>query len=133
MPGNLGLLRIFFKNADVHIHFPSGAIAKDGPSAGITIFAALLSLLTKKPARRDVALTGEMTLTGRILAVSGLREKILAARRAGVQLVLLPQANQEEVESLQADVLEGIRLQLVANASEIIEPLFTRPAYILTA
>ena len=131
--GEFGIAEDFFKNADVHIHFPSGAIAKDGPSAGITIFAALLSLLTKKPARRDVALTGEMTLTGRILAVSGLREKILAARRAGVQLVLLPQANQEEIESLQADVLEGIRLQLVANASEIIEPLFTRPAYILTA
>ena len=82
--GEFGVTDNFFKNADIHIHFPSGAIPKDGPSAGITIFAALLSLLTRRPARRDVALTGEMTLTGRILPVSGIREKILAAKRAGV-------------------------------------------------
>lgn len=131
--GDFGVPGDFFRNSDVHIHFPSGAIPKDGPSAGITIFAALLSLLTQKPARRDVALTGEMTLTGRILAVSGLREKVLAAKRAGVQLVLLPRANQEEVESLEADVLEGVRLQLVANASEIIEPLFARQTFILAS
>ena len=74
----------FFKDTDIHIHFPAGAISKDGPSAGVTIFAALLSLLTKRPARRNVALTGEMTLTGRILPVSGIREKVLAAKRAGV-------------------------------------------------
>ena len=131
--GEFGVAEDFFRSADVHIHFPSGAIPKDGPSAGVTIFAALLSLLTRKPARRDVALTGEMTLTGRILAVSGLREKVLAAKRAGVQLVLLPRANQEEVEALDLDVLEGIRLQLVANASEIIEPLFARQTFILAS
>jgi ATP-dependent Lon protease len=115
----------------VHIHFPSGAIPKDGPSAGITIFAALLSLLTRRPARRDVALTGEMTLTGRILPVSGIREKILAAKRAGVQLVLLPLANKEEVEALDVDVTEGVELRLVAHASEIIESLFARQPFIL--
>ncbi|MDR2550968.1 MAG: endopeptidase La [Desulfobulbus sp.] len=129
--GDFGIAEDFFKGADVHIHFPSGAIPKDGPSAGITIFAALLSLLTKRPARRDVALTGEMTLTGRILPVSGIREKVLAAKRAGVQLVLLPQANREEVEALEVDVVEGIRLQLVGQAGEIIEPLFARQSFIL--
>jgi len=129
--GEFGVSDDFFRNADVHIHFPSGAIPKDGPSAGVTIFAALLSLLTRRPARRDVALTGEMTLTGRILPVSGIREKVLAAKRAGVQLVLLPRANKEEVEALEGDVMEGMRLQLVANAGEIIEPLFTRQTFIL--
>jgi ATP-dependent Lon protease len=124
---------VFFKDTDIHIHFPAGAITKDGPSAGITIFAALLSLLTQKPARRDVALTGEMTLTGRILPVKGIREKILAAKRAGVQLVLLPSANQEEVESLDTDVLEGIRIQLVTNADEIVEPVFGRQTFILAS
>ncbi|MCL2340218.1 MAG: endopeptidase La [Proteobacteria bacterium] len=130
--GDFGISDDFFKGVDVHIHFPSGAIPKDGPSAGITIFATLLSLLTKRPARRDVALTGEMTLTGRILPVSGIREKVLAAKRAGVQLVLLPQANREEVEALDADVVEGIRLQLVAQASDIIEPLFDSLSCALT-
>jgi ATP-dependent Lon protease len=115
----------FFQHADIHVHFPSGAIPKDGPSAGVTIFAALLSLLTKRPARRDVAMTGEMTLTGRVLPVSGIREKVLAAKRAGVQLVLLPFANKEEVEAMEPDVLEGLQLKLVANAREILDPLFT--------
>ncbi|WP_319585937.1 endopeptidase La [uncultured Desulfobulbus sp.] len=126
-----GVSENFFRSADVHIHFPSGAIPKDGPSAGITIFAALLSLLTRRPARRDVAMTGEMTLTGRILPVSGIREKILAAKRAGVQLVLLPLANKEEVEALDFDVTEGVELRLVAHASEIIESLFARQSFIL--
>ena len=115
-----GLTDDFFKNSDIHIHFPSGAIPKDGPSAGITIFTALLSLLTRRPARRDVALTGEMTLSGRILPISGIREKILAAKRAGVRCVLLPQANRDVVESLDADVTEGIEVALVTNADEVV-------------
>lgn len=114
----------FFKDTDIHIHFPAGAISKDGPSAGVTIFAALLSLLTKRPARRNVALTGEMTLTGRILPVSGIREKVLAAKRAGVTTVLLPLANREVVEALEGDVVEGLHLVLVAKVHEIMEHLF---------
>lgn len=117
----LGVLDNFFKDTDIHIHFPSGAIPKDGPSAGITIFAALLSRLTRRPARRDVALTGEMTLSGRILPISGIREKILAAKRAGVRRVLLPLANKEEVEALDPDVTEGLELVLVANAGEVVD------------
>jgi ATP-dependent Lon protease len=122
--GFFGIADDFFKDADIHIHFPSGAVSKDGPSAGITIFAALLSLLSKRPARRDVALTGEMTLTGRILPVSGIREKVLAAKRAGVQTVLLPYANREVVESLEGDVVEGLQLVLVSNVHEVIEHIF---------
>jgi ATP-dependent Lon protease len=105
---------------DIHIHFPAGGIAKDGPSAGITIFAALLSLLTRRPARRDIAMTGEMTLSGRILPIGGIREKLLAAQRTGIKTVLLPLANKEEVEILPADVLADIEVVLVDNADEII-------------
>jgi ATP-dependent Lon protease len=121
----------FFKDTDIHIHFPSGAIPKDGPSAGITIFAALLSLLTRRPANQDVALTGEMTLSGRILPISGIREKLLAARRAGVRRVLLPQANKEEVESLSPDVTEGLELLLVANAAEAVDLVLEAREYLL--
>lgn len=125
------ILENFFQDADIHIHFPSGAIPKDGPSAGITIFAALLSLLTRRAARRDVALTGEMTLSGRILPISGIREKILAARRAGVRTVLLPLANKAEVDALDPDVTEGVVLVLVASAGEVVEHVLEGKAYIL--
>ena len=131
--GRFGVAEDFFLGTDMHVHFPSGAIPKDGPSAGITIFAALLSLVTRKPARQDVALTGEMTLTGRILPVSGIREKVLAAKRAGVQLVLLPRANREEIESLEVDVLEGVHIQMIGQAEEILDPLFTGKTYILAS
>jgi ATP-dependent Lon protease len=121
----------FFRDTDIHIHFPSGAIPKDGPSAGITIFAALLSLLTRRPANRDVALTGEMTLSGRVLPISGIREKLLAARRAGVRRVLLPLANREEVEALSTDVTEGLELLLVANAAEVVDLVLEAREYLL--
>jgi ATP-dependent Lon protease len=126
------ILDTFFQDTDIHIHFPSGAISKDGPSAGITIFAALLSLLTKRPARRDVALSGEMTLSGRILPVSGIREKILAAKRAGVRCVLLPQANKEEVEALAPDVTVDLELVLVTSADEVVDRVLEARAYILS-
>jgi len=115
-----GIEEHFFRDMDIHIHFPAGGIAKDGPSAGITIFTALLSLLTRRPARRDVAMTGEMTLSGRILPIGGIREKLLAAQRAGIQMVLLPMANREEVEILPADVMAGLEVVLVENADEVI-------------
>jgi len=126
------ILDSFFQDTDIHIHFPSGAVSKDGPSAGITIFAALYSLLTKRPAMRDVALSGEMTLSGRILPVSGIREKILAAKRAGVRCVLLPYANKEEVAVLSADVTEGLELVLVKTADEVVDRVLEARAYILT-
>jgi len=110
----------FFKHYDIHIHIPAGSISKDGPSAGITIFAALLSLLTGRPARRSVALTGEMTLSGRVLPVSGIREKMLAAQRAGIPQVVVPEANRDEVEALPDDVSNGLQVYMVQNIDEMI-------------
>lgn len=121
--GEFGVDADFFESSDIHIHFPAGAISKDGPSAGATIFIALLSLLTGRPARRDAALTGEMTLSGRILPVSGIREKLLAARRAGVKTVVLPKANEAEIESFASDVVEGLRIVLAGDAREIIDQI----------
>ncbi len=119
--GEYGVPEDFFKASDLHIHLPSGAVSKDGPSAGITIFAALLSLLTGRVARADTAMTGEMTLSGRILPISGIREKLLAAQRAGISRVLLPEANRDEVEILSDDVKEGLEIILVRVVDEIIE------------
>jgi ATP-dependent Lon protease len=114
-----GLDPDFFTESDIHIHLPSGAIPKEGPSAGVTIALALLSLLTGRPARRDVALTGELTLSGRILPVSGIREKVLAAQRAGVKVVVFPKQNEVDIVNLEDAVKEGLEIVL----AEAIEPL----------
>jgi ATP-dependent Lon protease len=109
----------FFTDSDIHIHLPSGAIPKEGPSSGITIALALISLLTGRPARRDVALTGELTLSGRILPVGGIREKVLAAQRAGVTVVVFPKQNEVDIVSLEEEVKAGVEIVL----AEKIEPL----------
>ncbi|MGB8993669.1 MAG: endopeptidase La [Desulfobaccales bacterium] len=114
-----GLDPDFFTESDIHIHLPSGAIPKEGPSAGVTIALALISLLTGRPARRDVALTGELTLSGRILPVSGIREKVLAAQRAGVKAVVFPKANDADITNLEDEVKEGLEIIL----ADKIEPL----------
>lgn len=102
----------FFNGHDIHIHIPSGAVPKDGPSAGVTIAIALISLLTGKPARNDIALTGELTLSGRILAVSGIREKILAAQRGGIKVVVFPRRNEPDIANLEAEAREGVEVVL---------------------
>ena len=111
----------FFSGNDIHIHIPSGSVPKDGPSAGITIALALISLLTKRPARRDVALSGELTLSGMILPVSGIREKVLAAQRAGVRKIIFPDRNRVDIENLEPDVKEGIELILTTDISSILD------------
>ncbi|MHC1727117.1 MAG: S16 family serine protease [Syntrophobacteraceae bacterium] len=111
----------FFKGNDIHIHIPVGAIPKDGPSAGVTIAVALLSLLTRRPARGDAALSGELSLSGTILPVSGIREKLLAAQRAGVKTIVLPARNRIDVEALDQDTKEGLRLELVENVASILD------------
>jgi ATP-dependent Lon protease len=116
-----GIAEDFFENQDVHIHVPSGAVQKDGPSAGITIFVALLSLLTGRPARRDVALSGEITLTGRVLPVAGVREKVLAAKRAQVRTIVFPGKNRADVEELPDSIRQGIDIRLVDTASEAVD------------
>ena len=110
----------FFEKRDLHIHVPSGAIPKDGPSAGVTIAVAIISLLTGRAARRDVAMTGELTLTGRILPIGGVKEKLLAARRAGVKTVLLPIRNREHLAELEEPLLKGLEVHLVERVDEIV-------------
>jgi ATP-dependent Lon protease len=111
----------FFEKSDIHVHIPSGAVPKDGPSAGITIALALISLLTGKPARRDVALSGEFTLSGRLLPVSGIREKVLAAQRAGVKTIIFPEANKIDIDDLDGDVREGVELITAADIFSIVD------------
>lgn len=116
-----GLDPDFFSHSDLHIHFPAGAIPKEGPSAGVTIALALLSLLTGRPARRDVALSGEITLSGRLLPVSGVREKILAASRAGVHTVVFPQKNAVDLADLEPEVKEGLQIVLAADLESLVD------------
>lgn len=110
-----------FEQTDIHVHIPAGDISKDGASAGITIAMALLSLLTKRPARRDVAMTGEFTLSGRVLPVGGLREKILAAQQAGVRTILLPERNRQEVEIMNEDVRNAAELHFISSINEVVD------------
>lgn len=111
----------FFETIDIHIHVPAGAIPKDGPSAGLTIAIALFSLLTNRPARRDVALSGELTLSGRVLAIGGVREKVLAARRAGVTTVIFPAKNEPELSTIPDEVRKGMTLMTTDNIDDVIE------------
>jgi len=109
----------FFENHDIHIHIPAGAIPKDGPSAGVTIAIALLSLVTGKPARQDIAVSGEMTLSGRILPVGGIKEKMLAARRAGLRGVVLPLRNRADLEGLPEDLKSGLDIHFADKIEEV--------------
>lgn len=118
---DFGLENDFFEQHDLHIHVPSGAIPKDGPSAGVTIATAIISLLTARPARRDVAMTGELTLTGRILPIGGVKEKVLAARRAGVRTIVLPERNREHLRELDDEALKDIRVELVDSVDQIVD------------
>jgi ATP-dependent Lon protease len=122
-----GLPEDFFENQDIHIHVPSGAVQKDGPSAGITIAMAVLSLLTGRPAKRDVALSGEITLTGRVLPVAGIREKVLAAKRAQVRTVVFPEKNRADVEELPEHIRQGIDIHLADTVSDVVDIVLLKP------
>lgn len=117
----LGLASDFHQKIDVHVHIPEGATPKDGPSAGITMAVALVSALTSIPTSSDVAMTGEITLRGRVLAVGGIREKAVAALREGVQTMILPEANVPELERLPAEVLEGLNFHPVRTMDEVLQ------------
>ncbi|MFH2218200.1 MAG: endopeptidase La [Pseudomonadota bacterium] len=111
----------FFSGHDIHIHVPAGATRKDGPSAGLTIALSLLSLATERPARRDVAMTGELTLSGRILPVTGIREKILAARRAGVKTVVFPEKNRVDVDNIGDEIRGDLELVLADSVEKVVD------------
>lgn len=110
----------FFEHHDLHVHVPEGAVPKDGPSAGITLATAILSAITKRPVRGDVAMTGEITLRGRVLPIGGLKEKLLAAKNVGMQRVLVPEKNRADVEILSEEITAGLEICFVSNMSEVL-------------
>jgi len=118
--GALGIPETFFKEHELHVHVPAGAIPKDGPSAGVTLTTALASIATGRPVRRDVAMTGEVTLRGHVLAVGGIREKVLAAARAGMKTVLLPASNVHDLDELHPSVRRKLRIVLVRQVEEVL-------------
>jgi len=117
---NLKFETDFFENNDIHVHVPAGAVPKDGPSAGITIATALASLLTGVPVRDDVGMTGEITLRGQVLPVGGIKEKILAAHRAGLHTVIIPKRNEKDLDDLPSEVREQINVRLVEHVNEVL-------------
>ncbi len=115
----LGIRPEFYKDRDIHVHFPEGAVPKDGPSAGIAVTTAMLSALTGRKVRWDVAMTGEVTLRGRVLAIGGLREKTMAALRSGIRTVLIPRDNVRDLEEIDQTVRAALRFVPVSTVDEV--------------
>ena len=123
----LGLSPGFFETHDVHVHVPEGAIPKDGPSAGVTMLTAMVSAFTGMPVRRDLAMTGEITLRGEVLPIGGLKEKALAARRAGITTIVLPSRNERDLAEIPEDLRRDLRFVFVERAEQVLEAALVRP------
>jgi len=109
-----------FEGKTIHVHVPAGAIPKDGPSAGVTIMTAVASLVTRRPVRADVAMTGEITLRGKVLPVGGIKEKVLAAHRTGIRTVILPRRNEGDIEDVPGQLRREMRFLFVDEADEVL-------------
>jgi len=123
----LGLEKDFYQKVDIHVHIPEGAIPKDGPSAGVTMTTSLVSALAKLPVRHDVAMTGEITLRGRVLPIGGLKEKILAAHRGGIKEVLVPLENEKDLQDVPAAILKEIKIKTVSHVDEVLREALLLP------
>jgi len=122
-----GLDDEYFKKQDIHVHVPEGAVPKDGPSAGVTLITALVSALTGIPVRQDVAMTGEITLRGKVLPIGGLKEKLMAAYRAGIKQVLIPRENMKDLEDVAACVLESVQVTPVDDVNQVLSAALVAP------
>ncbi|HEX2922595.1 MAG TPA: S16 family serine protease [Chloroflexota bacterium] len=123
----LGIPAEYFDKHDIHIHVPSGAVPKDGPSAGVTMATALASIVTGRPVRHDVAMTGEITLLGKVLPIGGVKEKVLGAHRAGIKTIILPKRNEDDLEDLPAELREQLEFVPVENVDEVLARALISP------
>ena len=118
---DLGISEDTLENYDIHIHLPEGAIPKDGPSAGITMATAMVSVLAQRPVRKDVAMTGEITLRGNVLPIGGVKEKLLAARRAKIKTVIMPAPNKRDLEDMPQEILDDLTFIFVENVVDVFD------------
>lgn len=124
----LGIPTDFYKTKDIHVHFPEGAVPKDGPSAGITVCTAMVSALTGAPVRREIAMTGEISIRGRVLPIGGLKEKTMAALRHGIKTVIIPQANEKDLQEIDQTVRKALNFIAVEHVDAVIDAALALPA-----
>jgi ATP-dependent Lon protease len=117
----LGIADDFFSTHDLHVHVPEGAIPKDGPSAGVTMATSIVSLLTNRPVHRNIAMTGEITLRGEVLPVGGIKEKVLAARRAGIRKIVLPRLNEPDLEDVNPELRRNVEFVFAESVAEVLK------------
>ena len=121
---SFGINKDFYKTNDMHIHFPEGAVPKDGPSAGITIAISLISALSNKKVRQDIAMTGEISIRGRVLPIGGLKEKTMAAYRTGIKTVILPRDNESDLQEIDKTVYDALKFITCEHLDEIVSEVF---------